>query len=86
MRVLRLDAGRPRTTPTALLGDKAHSSKRIRKDLRARSIKAVIPEPRDQQSNRKRRDSEGWRPPAFDAEFHKGRNVVERSSTCSRWS
>ena len=38
----------------------------------------MVPEPRDQQGHRKRRGSAGGRPPAFDAEDYKGRNVVER--------
>ena len=37
------------------------------------------PEPSDQIGHRKRRGSDGGRPPAFDAEAYKGRNVVERS-------
>lgn len=53
IRVPRLGPGRPRTTPAALLGDKAYSSKRIRADLAARGIRAVIPERADQRANRK---------------------------------
>jgi putative transposase len=71
--------GRPRTTPDAVLGDKAYSARAHREHLRARGIKAVIPEPSDQIRNRKRRGSRGGRPPAFDAKTYKGRNVVERS-------
>jgi len=39
---------------------------------------AVIPEPADQIGHRKRRGSIGGRPPAFDADDYRGRNVVER--------
>ena len=46
--------------------------------LRERGIRAVFPQPRDQQANRKRRGSRGGRPPVFDASDYKGRNVVER--------
>jgi transposase len=40
---------------------------------------AVIPEPGDQVANRKRRGAHGGRPPNFDAEDYKSRNVVERA-------
>lgn len=39
----------------------------------------MIPEPADQQGHRKRRGSKGGRPPSFNPEDYKGRNVVERS-------
>ena len=42
LRVARIGPGRPRTTPTALLGDKAYSSRGTRAMLRARGITAVI--------------------------------------------
>lgn len=70
--------GRPRTRPDAVHGDKAYSSRAIRAHLRDRGIRAVIPQPRDQQAHRKRRGSRGGRPPGFDAVEYKGRNVVER--------
>ena len=79
MRVPRLGPGRPRTTPQALRGDKAYSSRGTRTLLRARGIQAVIPEPADQMAHRKNRGSAGGRPPAFDPEDYKGRNVVERA-------
>jgi len=50
----------------------------IRGHLRARGIKAVIPEPSDQQGHRKRRGSRGGRPVGLDAADYKGRNVIER--------
>jgi transposase len=59
-------------------GDKAYSSRAIRAHLRRRGILAVIPEPDDQQRHRRRRGSRGGRPPRFDAENYKGRNVIER--------
>jgi transposase len=79
IRVPRLGPGRPRTTPAALLGDKAYSSRAIRTELRRRGIKAVIPEPRDQQAHRKRRGAKGGRPVTYDKNVYKGRNVVERA-------
>ncbi|MBL1287488.1 transposase, partial [Streptomyces sp. For3] len=39
---------------------------------------ATIPERADQRANRRRRRSNGGRPPAFDTERYKQRNVVER--------
>ena len=48
--------------------------------------RAVIPEPSDQIAHRKRRGSRGGRPPAFDAQDYKGRNVVERNfNTVKQW-
>ena len=79
LRVARIGPGRPRSTPAALLGDKAYSSRGTRAMLRARGITAVIAEPGDQAGHRKRRGSKGGRPPAFDAHRYKDRNVVERS-------
>lgn len=70
--------GRPRTRPDAVRGDKAYSSRAIRQHLRGRGIKAVIPEPRDQQGHRKRRGSRGGRPVGLDADDYRNRNVIER--------
>ena len=78
LRIPRLGCGRPRTTPNALLGDKAYSAKAHRDSLRARGVKVVIPERSDQVKNRKNRGTNGGRPVDFDAEAYKGRNVVER--------
>jgi len=50
----------------------------IRSHLRGRGIKAVIPEPRDQQGLRKRRGSRGGRPIGLDAADFRNRNVIER--------
>ena len=79
LRVHRLGPGRPRTRPAALIGDKAYSSRGTRQLLRNKRVKTVIPQPSDQIAHRKRRGSAGGRPPSFDAETYKGRNVVERS-------
>ncbi|GAA3043576.1 hypothetical protein GCM10017562_75840 [Streptomyces roseofulvus] len=70
--------GRPRTTPEMVLADKAYSSPAIREHLRRRGIRAVIPQPADQATHRKRRGSWGGRPPAFDRDAYKRRNTVER--------
>jgi transposase len=78
--------GRARTRPDRIRGDKAYSSRATRALLRRRGIVAVIPEPSDQIAHRKRRGAHGGRPPAFDAEDYKGRNVVERNfNTVKQW-
>ena len=79
IRVARPGAGRPRTRPAKVLGDKAYSSRAIRALLRKRGIVSAIPEPRDQLANRVRRGSRGGRPVVCDQVTYKGRNVVERS-------
>jgi transposase len=79
IRIRRRRRGRPRTRPGRVLGDKAYSSRAIRSHLRRRQITAVIAEPVDQQNHRARRGSKGGRPPMFDAERYKQRNVVERA-------
>ncbi|WP_406145332.1 IS5 family transposase [Streptomyces anulatus] len=56
VRVARQDGGRPRTRPDHLGGDKAYSSRQNRRYLRRRQIKHIIPEPKDQRANRKRRN------------------------------
>jgi hypothetical protein len=48
------------------------------------AIRATIPEPADQRANRLRRGRRGERPPAFDAESYKQRNVVERAIKLTR--
>ncbi|WP_099053913.1 MULTISPECIES: IS5 family transposase [Streptomyces] len=78
VRVPRTGVGRPRRRPDAVIADKAYSSRAIRQTLRRRGIRAVIPERADQKANRIRRGRAGGRPPAFDRELYKARNVVER--------
>lgn len=78
IRVPRATVGRPRRRPDRVLADKAYSSRAIRAGLRKRGIKATIPERSDQVANRKRRGIRGGRPPTFDKEQYRGRNVVER--------
>jgi putative transposase len=78
LRVPRLGPGRPRTTPALLRGDKAYSARAHRAHLRARGIKAVIPEPADQVGHRKNKGSAGGRPVSYDTAEYKNRNVVER--------
>lgn len=78
LRVPRAGAGRPRRRLDAVAADKAYSSRAIRQSLRPRGIRAVIPERADQKANRVRRGQTGGRPPVFDRELYKARNVVER--------
>lgn len=79
IRVPRPGPGRPRTRPDSLAADKAYSSRANRDYLRRRGIQHTIPEPADQQANRRRRGSAGGRPTGFDTERYKARNVVERA-------
>ena len=46
--------------------------------MRRHGIAVTIPERADQAANRLRRGARGGRPPAFDIEAYKHRNVVER--------
>jgi transposase len=78
VRVPRSGPGRPRRRPDHLLADKAYSHPSTRAMLRRRRIKATIPERSDQIAHRTARASAGGRPPDFDPQAYKGRNVVER--------
>jgi transposase len=78
IRVPRVGPGRPRTRPERVLADKGYPSKANRAWLRARGIKATIPEREDQIAHRRKRPG---RPIDFgqaQRERYKGRNVVER--------
>jgi transposase len=75
IRVARPGVGRPRKRPSRLLADRGYAHDSCRALLRRRGIPHVIPERRDQKERRRRR---GGRPPKFDREAYRGRNVVER--------
>ena len=77
IRVARTEGspGRPRKRPGRLLADRGYAHDSCRKLLRRRGIPHTIPERRDQEERRRRR---GGRPPAFDREAYRRRNVVER--------
>jgi transposase len=77
--VPRLDGGRARSRPDALIADRAYSSGAARRMLRGRKITAIIPQKRDEIAARQRRGQAGGRPPAFDETRYKQRNLVERS-------
>ena len=78
IRVPRGGPGRPRTRPDHLIADKAYSHPSTRRALRRRRIAHSIPEKRDQRAHRRTRGSAGGRPPKFDRDRYKQRNVVER--------
>ena len=71
--------GRPRTRPAHLIADRGYAYTTCRGLLRRRGIGHTIPERSDQQAARARRGSRGGRPPGFDRERYRGRNVVERA-------
>lgn len=77
IRVPRLGPGRPRARPDKVRADKAYGSRANRAYLRKRDIRCTIPEKRDQIPNRKKRGSQGGRPPKFDAADYKERHAVE---------
>ena len=70
--------GRARKRPRSLRLDKAYGARKQRRILRRRGIRGICPEREDAKKHRRAKGSRGGRPPAFDAEAYKGRNVVER--------
>jgi transposase len=78
IRVPRVGPGRPRKRPDHLIADKAYSHPSTRRALRRRGIGHTIPEKRDQKARRRDLGSAGGRPPTFDRDRYKQRNVVER--------
>ena len=66
--VKRPGPGRPRIRPDAVAGDKGYSFSSLRRYLRARGIRAVIPS----KSNQPRQ-------PRFDTAAYRERNQVERT-------
>jgi len=78
--------GRPRTTPEVVLADRGYPSGVNRRYLRARHIKMVIPQKKNEIAARQKKGSQGGRPPGLDVEAYKGRNVVERSfNSVKQW-
>jgi transposase len=77
VRVPRLGSGRPRTRPRRVRADKAYSSGNNRAYLRRRGIRCTIPDKADQARNRKKRGSQGGRPPKFDPVDYRERHAVE---------
>jgi transposase len=64
--------------PDLLLADKGYAHDSPRAALRRRRIRHVIPERSDQQARRAAKGARGGRPPDFDKEAYRQRNVVER--------
>jgi transposase len=62
--------------PKQVEADRAHGHRRIRRWLRCRPIRAVIPKRRDQIAHRR------GRPPHFNSQQYRRRNVIER---CVGW-
>ena len=78
IRVPRRGPGRPRSRPDEVLADKAYSHPSTRAVMRRRGIRFTSPERCDQIARRAARGSAGGRPPRFDPQRYKRRNVVER--------
>ena len=78
IRVNRPGRGRPRKRPDMLIADKGYAHDSTRTALRRRRIAHTIPERADQIARRQTKGSHGGRPPAFDPELYRRRNVVER--------
>ncbi|MEW2266070.1 IS5 family transposase [Streptomyces sp. NPDC047853] len=78
IRVPRTGPGRPRCRPDQVIADKAYSSRGFRAYLRKRGIAHTIPEKTDQRRHRLRRGGHGGRPPGFDRETYRRRNLIER--------
>ena len=70
--------GRPRKKPDMLIADKAYAHDPTRRELRRRGIAHTIPERSDQVARRAAKGSHGGRPPTFDSDIYRQRNVVER--------
>jgi transposase len=68
--------GQPRGRPACVTGDKGYDIPRVRRWLRRRGIRAVIPE------KSKPYGRGPGRPPRFDAPTYRRRNVIER---CIGW-
>lgn len=77
IRVPRLGCGRARSRPDRVLADRAYATGVNRAYLQGRRIGAVIPEKTTEISSCKRKGRWGGRPPRFDTEAHKCRNVIE---------
>jgi transposase len=79
IRVPRTGQGRPRCWSDRVIADKAYSSRGFRAYLRKRGIAHTIPEKTDQQRHRLRGGCHGGRPPGFDRETCRQRNMIAAS-------
>ena len=78
IRVPRLGMGRPRKRPSRLRLDRAYGFKKQQQVLRRRGIRCISPEREDAKKHRLAKGSKGGRPPTYDTEAYKERNVIER--------
>ena len=78
LHVRRDGPGRPRRRPAGVIADKAYSHPSTRHALRARRVTFTCPERIDQITRREAKGRSGGRPPAFDTDVYRDRNVVER--------
>ena len=76
--VCRVGPGRPRKRPARVVADKAYSHPSTRRALRTRQITFTCPERSDQIARRHAKGTSGGRPPNFDADAYRHRNVIER--------
>ncbi|UOZ11906.1 IS5 family transposase [Amycolatopsis sp. WQ 127309] len=74
----RSGPGRPRCRPETVIADKAYAHPSTRRAMRDRQVTFASSERDDQIARRIATGSRGGRPPVFDAEVYKQRNVVER--------
>ncbi len=70
--------GRPRKKPDMVIADKAYAHDPTRHGLRRRGIAHTIPERAYKFTRRAAKGSRGGRPPVFDKQIYRQRNVVER--------
>lgn len=75
VRVSPRGPGRPRTRPETLVVGRGYDARHIRRYLRWRGIRAMIPERRPGKGRKRRRRG---RPPIFDEKLYVKRNVIER--------
>jgi transposase len=76
--IRRRGAGRPRSRPDRVRGDRAYCSRDNRAYLRRRGIKAIIAQPDDQGPTVNAGGELAGRSPAFDKVQYRRRNAVER--------
>lgn len=79
IRVPRLGQGRPKSRPPIIRVDRAYGAPIYRRLVGRRGIGFICPEREDSKRNRLKKGRHGGRPPAFDVQAYKGRNVVERA-------
>lgn len=75
---VQIPGRRWRKRPDELIADKAYAHDSTRAALRTRGIRHTIPERADTIRRRAEKGPAGGRPPRFDQEIYKHRNVVER--------